>query len=154
MPVVVEQSRVIPVNAEAAFTAALDIPLPTLLPRRFGPFPPIKSVRGQAGWAKAGDSRTIVPAGGGSMLETLTGVDGPGSFSYSVTEIKGPMALLVDHIDGHWTFTPLGAGTQVAWRWTLYPKSVLTSPVVALLGRLWHGYARQALESLAGYALD
>lgn len=153
MPVVVEQSRAIPVNAQSAFTAALGIPLPTLLPRRYGPFPPIRTVRGQARWAQVGDSRTIVPAGGGSMLETLTGVDGPGSFSYAVTEIKGPMALLVDHIDGQWSFTPLGAGTQASWQWTLHPTSALTAPVVALLGRLWHGYARQALASLADYAL-
>lgn len=151
MPVVTKQSRVIPVSPAQAFTAALDIPLTTLLPRRYGPFPPIKTVQGQTSWARAGDSRTIVPVGGGSMRETLTAVDEPRSFGYAISEISGPMALLVDRIDGLWTFEPDGAGARVSWGWTLHPKSVLTAPVVALLGRVWGGYARQALESLAGY---
>lgn len=151
-PVVVEQSRVVPVGADTAFAAALDIPLPTLLHRRHGPFPPIKTVGGQTRWAHTGDSRTIIPLGGGSMRETLTGVDGPRSFGYAITEIAGPMALLVDHIDGRWTFQQQGGGTRVTWGWTLHPKSALTAPVVWVLGRLWPGYARQALESLARYA--
>lgn len=150
-PVVVEQSRAVAAAPEQAFAAALSIPLPTLLPRRYGPFPPIRTVRGQTSWAQAGDSRTIVPSGGGSMRETLTAVDAPASFGYRITEIAGPMALLVDHIDGRWTFTAQGAGTRVAWGWTLYPKSALTAPVVAVLGRLWNGYARLALGSLSDY---
>jgi hypothetical protein len=150
-PVAVEQSRIIPVGPDAAFNAALEIPLPTLLHRRHGPFPPIKTVAGQTRWAKAGDSRTIIPAGGGSMRETLTGVDGPRSFGYAITEIAGPMALLVDHIAGRWTFDQQGSGTRVTWGWTLHPKSALTAPVVWMLGRLWPGYARQALQSLSRY---
>lgn len=150
-PITVERSRVIPVATPDAFAGALAIPLPTLLNRRYGPFPPIKAVQGQTDWARAGDSRTIVPAGGGSMRETLTAVDAPGSFGYTITEIRGPMAMLVDHVDGTWTFTPGGAQTTVTWRWALYPRSALTAPVVALLGRLWGGYARGALESLSGH---
>lgn len=150
-PITVERSRVIPVSAPDAFAGALDIPLPTLLSSRYGPFPPIKAVRGQTDWAQAGDSRTIIPAGGGSMRETLTAVDAPHSFGYRITEIRGPMAMLVDHIDGTWAFSSDGARTAVTWRWALYPKSALTAPVVALLGRLWGGYARGALESLSGH---
>lgn len=122
-----------------------------LLPRRYGPFPPIKTVQGQTRWARAGDSRTIVPVGGGSMRETLTDVEAPASFGYVITEIAGPMSLLVDHIDGLWTFTENGGGTRVSWRWTLHPTSALTAPVVTVLGWLWPGYARQALESLSRY---
>ncbi|MBU3750103.1 MAG: SRPBCC family protein [Mycobacterium sp.] len=149
--VAVEQSQVLNADPGKAFAAALDIPLPALLPRRYGPFPPIESVQGQTRWVQAGDSRTIVPAGGGSMRETLTDVDGPRSFGYAITEIAGPMALLVDRIDGLWTFSPQGGGTRVSWRWTLHAKSMLTLPVVRVLGWLWPGYARLALNSLAGY---
>jgi hypothetical protein len=150
-PVVVAQSRVLPTQPDAVLRAALDIPLPTLLHRRHGPFPPIRTVAGQTRWAQAGDSRTIVPAGGGSMRETLTGVDAPRSFGYAITEIAGPMALLVSHIDGRWTFDPQGAGTRVSWQWTLHPKSALTVPAVRVLARVWPGYARQALQSLSDY---
>lgn len=151
MPVTVERSRVVAATPEEAFAAALDIPLPRLLHRRYGPFPPIKDVTGQTCWQKAGDSRTIVPAGGGSMRETLTTVEGPHSFGYAVTDITGPMALLVGHVEGTWLFTPGGPGTQVTWRWVLHPTSALTAPAVRVLGRLWNGYARQALESLSDY---
>ena len=58
---------------EEAFAAALSIPLPTLLHRRYGPFPPIRAVQGQTEWAREGNGRTNVVAGGGSMRETLTG---------------------------------------------------------------------------------
>lgn len=141
----------VPASPEAAFAAALAIPLPRLLHRRYGPFPPIREVTGQAGWARAGDSRTIIPAGGGTMRETLTLVDEPREFGYTVTEITGPMALLVGHVDGNWAFTATGAGTRVTWRWALHPKSGLAVPAVWVLGRLWNGYARQALESLADF---
>lgn len=151
MPITVERSRAVAAAPEAAFAAALDIPLPRLLHRRYGPFPPIKAVTGQTGWERAGDSRTIVPAGGGSMRETLTAVDGPRSFGYAVTDITGPMALLVGRVEGTWSFTPAGAGTQVMWRWVLHPRSALAAPAVRVLGRLWNGYARQALESLSDY---
>jgi hypothetical protein len=150
-PVVVEQSRAIPVTAEAAFAGALEIPLPTLLHRRHGPFPPIKTVQGQTHWAHSGDSRIVVPAGGGSMRETLTAVNAPQSFGYVITEIAGPMALLVSQVDGLWTFHAQGAGTRVSWRWTLHPSSTFTTPLVRVLGWLWDGYARQALESLSDY---
>ena len=152
-PVSVDQSRAIPATQEDAFAAALAITLPTLLYRRYGPFPPIKAVEGQTRWAEAGDGRTIVPAGGGSMRETLTGVDAPRSFGYAITDITGPMAMLVDRIDGRWTFRPQGTGTGVTWGWTLHPKSALSVPVVPVLARIWHGYARQALESLSDYLL-
>ena len=151
MPVTAEQSRVVTAPPEKAFAAALHIPLPRLLNRRYGPFPPIAAVTGQTGWDRAGDSRTIVPVGGGSLRETLTAVDAPVSFGYRISEIGGPMALLVERIDGLWTFAAHDGGTRVSWRWTLHPKSALTAPVVRMLGRLWPGYARRALESLSDY---
>lgn len=70
-PVVVEQSRAASGTPAKVFAAALDIPLPALLPRRYGPFPPIKAVRDQTGWAKDGDSRVIVPAR--LALDSLSG---------------------------------------------------------------------------------
>jgi hypothetical protein len=128
------------------------MPLPTLFRRWYGPIPPIKAVLDQSGdWAAAGQTRTIALVGGGSMRETLTGVDSPTSFGYTITDIKGPMAPLIDHIEGDWIFTPDGTGTQVTWRWTLHRRSVLTAPALPVFGRLWRGYARQSLETLSDY---
>ena len=42
---------------------------------------------------------------------------------------------------------PAGTGTNVTWRWTIHPR--LTAPVLPVFGRMWKGYARQALEELS-----
>lgn len=150
MAYVVERSRSIPVTVEDAFAGTLPIPLPVLFRRWYGPIPPIKEVRGQIGnWGTAGQTRTVILTGGGSMREELTSVDEPRSFDYTLTQITGPMSLLVGLVDGQWRFSPTGAGTQVTWRWTIHPRSALATPALPVLAKLWQGYARQALEELS-----
>ncbi len=148
--VVVEQSRTIPVSAEHAFRGTLPIPLPVIFAHWYGPIPPIKQVRDQTGgWDAAGQTRTVVLAGGGSMREELTSVDPPRSFGYTLTGIKGPLAPLVSSVDGEWGFTRVGDRTDVTWRWTIHPRSALAVLVMPVFGRVWKGYARRALEELS-----
>jgi hypothetical protein len=149
-PLVVEQSRAIPVAPEQLFRDMVPMPLPTLFHRWYGPIPPIKAVRDQTGdWDAVGKSRTVVLSGGGSMREQLTSYDEPRSFGYTLSEVKGPMAPLVDHVEGLWSFEPVGTGTKVTWRWTIHPRSAFTAPALPVFGRLWLGYARQSLEELS-----
>jgi hypothetical protein len=149
-PLVVEQSRAIPVAQEQLFRDMVPMPLPTLFHRWYGPIPPIKAVRDQTGdWDAVGKSRTVVLSGGGSMREQLTSYDEPRSFGYTLSEVKGPMAPLVDHVEGLWSFEPVGTGTKVTWRWTIHPRSAFTAPALPVFGRLWLGYARQSLEELS-----
>jgi Polyketide cyclase / dehydrase and lipid transport len=149
-PLVVEQSRAIPVGQEEAFHGTLAISLPTLCRRWYGPIPPVKAVREQTGdWLTVGESRTLKLAGGGSVREELLRIDAPDSFGYQLSDIKGPLSALVGRVDGEWTFTPAGTGTKVTWRWTLHPRSVLAVPVLPAFGRLWLGYARLTLEELS-----
>lgn len=148
----VERSRAIPVNPEEAFARTMPMPLPTLFHRWYGPIPPIKEIRDQHGeWNSAGETRTIALAGGGTMRETLTAVDQGRSFSYTISDITGPMAPLIDHVEGTWIFDPAGTGTRITWRWVLHPKSAFSAPAVPVFARLWRGYAGQALESLSDY---
>ncbi|ORA07852.1 SRPBCC family protein [Mycobacterium arosiense] len=147
---VVDQSVIAPVAAQDAFDRTLPIPLPTLFHRWYGPFPPIKQVREQTGaWDAAGQTRIVHLAGGARMREELTSVDPPRSFGYRLSEITGPMALLVDHIVGEWVFTPAAGGTEITWRWDIRPRSALTAWALPLLGRWWKGYARRALRHLS-----
>jgi hypothetical protein len=147
---IVEESLVIPVPAAEAFHRTLPAPLPEIFKRWHGPFPPVKEVREQTGaWDAAGQTRTVVLAGGGSTREELTSVDPPHSFGYRLTQISGPMALLVDHVLGEWIFNPAAGGTEVTWRWDIHPKSPLTSWLLPLFGRMWKGYAQQALRDLS-----
>lgn len=149
-PVRVEQSRAIPIGVEAAYRATLPMDLTRVFRRWYGPIPPIKEVRGQVGdWAAAGQTRTVALTGGGTMREELTNTDPPASFTYRLTDITGALGPLVDHIDGAWTFTSVGTGTEIGWRWTLHPRSSLLRPGVVLLGALWNGYARVALAELS-----
>lgn len=149
-PLVVEQSRAIPLAPADLFAGLLPMPLPQLFGRWYGPIPPIKATRDQTGgWDAVGQSRTVLLAGGGSMREQLTSYDAPRSFGYTLSRITGPLAPLVDHIDGVWTFDPIGTGTKLTWRWIIHPRSALTAPALPAFGRLWKGYARQALEALS-----
>lgn len=126
------------------------MPLPILFRRWYGPIPPVKDVRGQTGdWDAVGQTRTVVLTGGGSMREELTHFDPPNSFGYTLTDIKGPMAPFVGRVDGEWRFDPVGTGTKVTWRWTIHPRSALSAPALPVFGRVWRGYARQALEELS-----
>ncbi len=149
-PVTVEQSRVIPVAVDDAFNRTLPLPLPVIFAQWYGPIPPIKTVRDQTGdWDAAGKTRTVVMAGGGSMREELTGVDPPRSFGYTLSNIKGPLGLLVGSVEGRWSFDPAGTGTTVTWQWILHAKSGVTAPALPVLGRVWKGYARRVLETLS-----
>lgn len=149
-PLVVEQSRAIPVTQEAAFSGTVPIPLPTLFHRWYGPIPPIKTVKDQTGdWDSVGQRRTVYLTGGGSMREQLTSYDPPRSFGYTLSDVKGPLAPLVDHVEGRWSFAPVGTGTKVTWRWSIHPRSSVSALLLPAFGKLWLGYARQSLEALS-----
>ena len=149
-PHVMAQSRAIPVDVDTAFARTLPAPLPTLFSRWYGPISPVKAVRGQDGdWSTAGQTRTVMQVGGGSMREELTVVDPPNLFRYTLSDITGPLAPLVDHIDGEWSFAPVGTGTAVTWRWTVHPKSRVAAAALPAFAVLWRGFARQALEQLS-----
>jgi polyketide cyclase/dehydrase/lipid transport protein len=146
----VEQSRVIPVGVDEAFAGTLPIPLPRIFSHWYGPIGPIKEVRDQTGdWDAAGQTRLVLLTPSGSFHEELTSLDPPHSFGYALTQITGPLALLVGRADGEWAFAPSGNGTRVTWRWNIHPRSALTKPLLPVLGVLWKGYARKALETLS-----
>ncbi len=148
-PVVLRQERAIPVEVERAFRETLPTPLATIFSRRYVALPPVREVRDQpAVWGQVGQTRTVVTADGGTMREQLTDVDPPHAFGYHLSHITGPMRPLVEGIDGRWEFAPVGTGTLVTWRWTVFPRS-WAGPVLPVIARMWRGYARQALELLA-----
>ncbi|MEO6018652.1 MAG: SRPBCC family protein [Knoellia sp.] len=142
------QSRAVPVPLEEAFDRVLTHPLPEVFSRRSVAIPAIKDVRGNSGsWGSVGQSRTIVLADGGTMLETLTAVVRPTSFGYTITNVTGAMKPLVSTAVGRWSFEAAGTGTRITWTWELTPTPVgrFAMPV---FGAMWNGYARKALERI------
>jgi hypothetical protein len=153
MSVEVEQSRAIPVTPEQAFRGIIEMNVPVVFRRRYGPIPPIRRVSGRDGgnWAgTVGQTRVLELGGGGSITETVVSVDEPRSWTYVITDIVGPLALLLTRIDGQFVFTPAGTGTKITWRYTMHPRSRLAQPALPAFGRVWRGYARQVLEELSG----
>ena len=146
----VEQSRVIPVGVDEAFTGTLPLPLTSVFRHWYGPIGPIKDVRDQTGeWDTAGQTRLVMLTPSGSFHEELTSLDRPHSFGYALTGITGPLGLLVGRADGEWRFAPSGSATTVTWRWNIHARSALTAPLLPALGLLWKGYARKSLETLS-----
>lgn len=149
-PVSVQQSHALALPQAQAYRLVLTAPLPEVFSRRHLLLPPIREVRDQPEpWgASVGQSRTIVTADGGTMVEELTVLEPDDHFGYVLSRITGPMKPLVSSIEGRWTMTPAGAGTTVTWAWTIHPRSALTAPVVRLIGSMWHGYAARGLREL------
>lgn len=153
-PLVLEQSRAIPVTVEDAFARTLPLPLPDLFCHRYGPLPAIKEVTGQVGdWGRAGETRTIVLADGGTMREQLLTVGPPHEFTYRLTDITGMLASLATQVEGRWAFAPAGTGTLVTWTWSVQPRTSASSLALPVLGRFWKGYARVALQELSDQLL-
>ncbi|MFC6046211.1 SRPBCC family protein [Nocardioides hankookensis] len=143
------RSRTFPVGVARAFDAVLPLPLPQLFDRRYAALPAIREVRDQDGeWGTVGQTRTIVLADRSTMRETLVSVERPASFGYRIDQVHGPLRPLAASIDGLWAFEKAGTGVRITWSWTVHPSSTATSLLMPALGRMWQGYARQALERL------
>jgi hypothetical protein len=148
-PRVLTSSRTIPVEVEDAYDRMLAMPLPQLFSRRYAVFPPITEVRDSpAPWGTEGQSRRIVLADGGSVVETITEADPPRTWAYELTEVTGAMKPLVRTVDGRWSFAPAGTGTRVGFSWIVHPAGRLGRAAMPVLAWAWAGYARQALEEL------
>lgn len=147
-PVLLSASRVQAIGVEDAFDRVLPAPLEQLFARRFLALPPIRRVTGQVGaWGTVGQTRVIETADGGTMREHLLRVDRPSGFAYEIGEVTGPMKPLVRAVEGRWDFEAAGTGTRVTWSWRVQPTGVGRVAMPAF-SRMWHGYARRALEQL------
>jgi hypothetical protein len=149
-PYAVSSSRAVPVPIDEAYLHTLRLPLTEMFARRYLAIPRIVRVDqlDPGAWGTVGQRRTIHLADGGSMLETLTRCDEPDAFGYEITGLRGALSLLVDRIEGTYAFVKAGTGTRVTWSWLLHPKGGLGATVMPVFGRMWAGYARQALEEL------
>jgi hypothetical protein len=153
-PLVLVQSRTLPFPVEQAFAFTLAAPLPAIFSRWWGPLPPISGVDGPEPWGTPGQVRHIRTADGASMREELLTADAPDRFTYRLTEVAGALRLLFASVDGSWAFQPVGAGTRVTWSWTIHPASAAASVVLPVVGLLWKGYARRALDRLDEMMVD
>lgn len=144
-----ESSRTFNVDVESAYQRVLTVPLPEIFAKRYLAIAPIVEVTGQEGeWGTSvGQTRTIKLRDGGTMLETLTTIEQPHRFGYTIGNVTGMMKPLVAAASGMWTFVPDGDGVRVVWSWDVTPTKV-GSMAMPVFARLWAGYARQAMDHI------
>lgn len=149
-PYVLSASAELSASPEDAYSSLVDAPLEELLGDRSGPIPPVRECRGQDGpWGQAGQTRTIVLGGGGTILETLLVADrSAGDYRYRLSDITGPMTALARRVDGRFSFEPAGNGTSVTWTWAVHPTHAAVRLVMPVFDIFWQQAARKAFARL------
>ena len=153
----VEQFRTLPVTPKQAFRGIIEMDVPTMFRRRYGPIPPILAVSGSDAlhWCgTVGQTRVLELGPWGSIRETVVSVDEPHSWVYRITDFNGPLAALLTTIEAAFLFAPAGTGTRITWRYNMIPRSRLAAPALPAFGWCWRGYARQMLEELSNWLVD
>lgn len=142
-------SRIVALPQQDAFERTLARDLPEMFVRGAGPIPAVRETEHLAGtWSAVGDRRRIVLKDGTSSVETMTSCDPPHGWTYALSELSGPMKLLVGDVQGRFSFVPRGAGTEVTWSWKLRPSNPVTGPLLHLVGFFWKKYAAAGLAEL------
>lgn len=159
-PIVIEVRGAVPASIETVFDVFMPIDLPTIM-RGYGPLPAVAAVEDQSGdWDSIGESRIVRLADGSGMLETLTRVDRPRGFGYTLSNLTSALRFLVDRFHGSWTFEEVsGPGerpvVRATWRYDFESRSRLTRPIAWLiLTRYWRPYMEAALERAAAQAIE
>lgn len=148
-------SRTYPAGVARAFDTTLATPLPYLFAHRYAAIPPVQQVvLDQEAWDAVGCTRTIVLGDGGTLHETLTEVDRPHTFAYRLTDVTGPMSLLVTSVDGRFAFEHAGTGVRVTWSWVVHPRGTVGRAAMPLFERMWNPYARTALARLEDVLIE
>lgn len=150
----VEQSRSLPVTPEQAFRKIIEMDVPTMFRRRYGPIPPIVGVSGQDAddWrGTVGQTRVLELGAWGSIRETVFSVDEPHAWVYRISDFTGPLAALLTTIEAAFLFAPAGTGTRITWKYNMIPRSRLAASALPAFGWFWRGYARQMLEELSNW---
>lgn len=159
-PVVAEVRGQIPAPIETVFDVFAPIDLTTIL-KGYGPLPAVAAVEDQtADWSGIGESRIIRLVDGSAMLETLTAVDRPHHFAYTITELTSVLRYLVSRFHGAWFFEEAtGEGgapiVNARWRYEFVPRSFLTRPPAwVVVRRYWQPYMAIALELASAQAVE
>jgi uncharacterized protein YndB with AHSA1/START domain len=117
---------------------------------RMGPIPAV--VRAEligASEPKAGGRRWIELGDGSRIEEEILAFERPSRHRYRwLNPPAPPFSWLVRTAEGDWTFTPVAAGTRVAWTYRFEARSAIAGafarPVVLLFAR----WMRRGLENL------
>ena len=158
-PIVVEVQGQVPAPLPLVYDTFRRADLTSIM-RGYGPLPAVAAVEDQTGdWDGVGESRIIRLADGHGMLETLTEVEPPNGFAYTLSELTNVLRFLIVRFHGRWRFESMSADDEppvvrAHWRYAFEPRSRLTGPLSRLiLARYWRPYMAAALERASEEAL-
>lgn len=145
--VTVEQLALVP--PDVAFDAIIPVDLRAIF-TGLGPLPAVTGTSDQVGaWDASGDTRMVLLSGGATMSECLTDVRRPDVCAYEVTPQKGPLKLIVHHIDGQFAFAPAdGGSTRITWTYSFAARRGRRAALL-LLAPVWRRYAKQVIARCA-----
>lgn len=149
-PVSVTVWRRVDAGVDEAFDVVVPIDLPSVF-GGFGPVPAVVATEGAAGtWGRAaGQSRTVLLAGGGRLRETVLQRAAPGLFRYEVVPERGVLRYLVRSIEGRFVFSESEAGgTVIRWTYVFRPRGGARIAAL-LLAPIWRRYAADVIDRLA-----
>jgi len=116
---------------------------------KFGPIPATVAVREQTGpWDAVGQTRKLILADGGHVIETITDVEPEDFFAYELTDFQKAFKSLVDHARAEWTYVAVPEGTLVRWTYTFIPRRGRGLVVGFIVRRWWGRYMRQVLPEI------
>ncbi|WP_134088022.1 SRPBCC family protein [Olivibacter sp. XZL3] len=115
---------------QAPIEQAFDYIAPIYLPHIFPGTGPIAGIAGtsvDAGWNKAGLSRTIYFTDGTTTKETMLQWNAPTHFAYKNEEFTSPaLKYTAIRVEGEWFFTRLDDNTtKIEWTYRAIPKNFL-----------------------------
>lgn len=146
----VEHSRTFAaVDPATAYDVVVAVPLEDVLGARHLAIPGVARVEQQRPWGEElGQERVLRFTDGGSATEVLSVLEAPQRFGYRLTDLHGPMRLLIAGVDGLWSFAPDGTGTRITWSWDVRPTlpGRLAMPA---FGVMWRGAAARCFDRLA-----
>ena len=158
-PIVVEVQGQVPAPVDLVYDVFRRADLASIM-RGYGPLPAVAGVEDQTGdWDSIGESRIIRLADGHGMLETLTSVDPPNGFGYTLSELTNVLRFLVLRFHGRWQFESISGPDEppvvrAHWRYAFEPRSRLTRPLSRfILARFWRPYMAAALERVSEQAV-
>ena len=160
--IVIEVRGQVPAPIETVFDVFRTVDLASIM-HGYGPLPAVAGVEDQTGaWSSMGESRIIRLADGHGMLETLTRVDRPEGFAYTLSDLTNALRFLVHRFHGTWSFEespvegapPTGrALVDATWKYEFDVRSELARPLAWLILTLfWRPYMEAALERASAQA--
>ena len=100
-----------------------------------------------------GAHRLVDFSDGTHIVELIIDHDRPARHHYEVIEMTKIQRLAMSKIDSNWDFLDEGDGQcRIRWTYELTPRSFLTAPVVATVGRFaFRGAMRNQLDAIQQY---